>query len=195
MARGAAAPRATLRYDAERYVPGRVDEWEDKELRKEYTRLRDIAQKRIKRVSADPIASKTSDIYKEYRHGFPRLRDLPTKQARGRALADVARFVLSPLSTVGGARAAYVARVQRMGLNIEDIDPNSYMELGEWMEVVRLQFSDDYNSDLAYMYYKARDGFNVSVEDFNNWLNNYQAPSQWEVEPNSSSDDYDFSNI
>ena len=81
-----------------------LDSWPDKEMRKEYTRLRDIAQKRIKRLSKDPISS-TSDIYKEFAGGFPTIKAMRgDRKALEQALADVARFVRAKGSTVGGAR-------------------------------------------------------------------------------------------
>lgn len=50
MAVGAAKARATLKYSSELYTPYALESWPDNQMRKEYTRLRDIAQKRIKRV-------------------------------------------------------------------------------------------------------------------------------------------------
>ena len=50
VARGNAKARAALKYKPELYTPFALESWPDKDLRKEYSRLRDIAQKRIKRM-------------------------------------------------------------------------------------------------------------------------------------------------
>lgn len=107
MAAGAAKARATLKYSPELYTPYALESWPDSQMRKEYTRLRDIAQKRIKRLSKDPVSG-TSDVYKEFAGGFPTLKAMRgDRKALEQALADVARFVRSKGSTVGGARAEF----------------------------------------------------------------------------------------
>ena len=70
MAVGAAKASATLKYSSELYTPYALESWPDNQMRKEYSRLRNIAQKRIKRLSKDPISG-TSDVYKEFAGGFP----------------------------------------------------------------------------------------------------------------------------
>ena len=107
MAVGAAKASATLKYSSELYTPYALESWPDNQMRKEYTRLRDIAQKRIKRLSKDPISG-TSDVYKEFAGGFPTLKAMQgDRKALEQALADVARFVRSKGSTVGGARQEF----------------------------------------------------------------------------------------
>ena len=112
MAVGAAKASATLKYDAELYTPYALESWPNSEMRKEYTRLRDIAQKRIKRLSKDPISS-TSDIYKEFAGGFPTIKAMRgDRKALEQALADVARFVRAKGSTVGGAREEFAEKMK-----------------------------------------------------------------------------------
>lgn len=195
MAKGAAVARATLKYDAEMYTPGRVDEWTDSELRKEYTRLRDIAQKRIKRIQQADRFAQTSDVYKEYKTGFPKLRDITSKKDLGKALADVSRFVRSKGSTVGGAREVFRQRLKRAGVKEEDVK-NVY-SIDEWMEIVRLQYSRElFDSDLAVQYYKDRQGINLTIEDYEAWLvGESEYDDQTEIEPDSSSEDWDWDEI
>ena len=194
MATGAAAARATLKFDAELYTPANISKWTDSELRKEYTRLRDIAQKRIKRMSQDRVAQ-TSDLFKEFRQGFPKIRDITTKKDLGKALADVSRFVRGKASTVGGAREVFKQRLKRAGIT-EDQVQNVY-SIDEWMEIVRLNYSRElFDSDLAVQYYRDRAGINLSIEDYERWLvgeDQYQEDA--ETEPDSSSDDWDFDEI
>lgn len=192
MAKGAAAPRATLKYDAERYTPGHVQEWDDADLRKEYTRLRDIAQKRLKRIAQDKRA-RTSDIYKEFKGGFPKLRDITSKKELGQALADVSRFVRSKGSTVGGAKEIFKRRLQIAGIREEDVR-NEY-SIDEWMEIVRTQYGRElFDSDLAIQYYNNSAGINLTIEDYEKWLIG-EDDYTMDPEDDSSSDDWDFDEI
>ena len=95
MAVGAAKASATLKYDAELYTPYALESWPDSEMRKEYTRLRDIAQKRIKRLSKDPISS-TSDIYKEFAGGVPTIRQCAEIARRWNKPLQMLRVLSAP---------------------------------------------------------------------------------------------------
>ena len=104
MPKGAALPRAKLKYSALYYTPYSLHEWPDKELRQEYTRLRDIAVKRLKRMGQDPNIAQAQE-YLYYSSRVPRLRDMIDRLEIEEALADVALFVRNPeISTLGGVR-------------------------------------------------------------------------------------------
>lgn len=80
-------------YTLKQYNPGT--------LRKEYTRVRDIARKRILRLEKSGlVTAKTAQQMRSY---IPRLRDMK-QQSLPTALAGVYRFLQSPRSTVSGAR-------------------------------------------------------------------------------------------
>lgn len=89
----------------------------EKELRKEYTRMRDVAQKRIKRLEKEFSESKaysehkfimedptTGEIVKEYR-GFAKIADIDPRDLP-KAFAELAKFVRAKTSTVSGQRQA-----------------------------------------------------------------------------------------
>lgn len=192
---GAARPSATLRYNAAKYTPAGLETWPEKELRAEYTRLRDIAQKRIKRLSRDPVAQ-TSSIYREFEHGFPRLRDIKTREGLEHAMADVSRFVRARGSTVTGARESFQERTARMiGVSLEDVEPDDYMSLDEWMNTWR-DAGEPFDSDVAVMYYHEKKGHQLSIDDFNAWVRGEVTYSElWDMEPGSSSDEWDFASI
>ncbi len=195
MATGAAKARATLKYSPELYTPYALESWSESQMRKEYTRLRDIAQKRIKRIQQANRFAQTSDVYKEFKTGFPKLRDITSKKDLGKALADVSRFVQARGSTVGGARELFRQRLKRAGVKEEDVK-NVY-SINEWMEIVRLQYSRElFDSDLAVLYYKDRQGINLTIEDYEAWLvGESEYSDQTEVEPDSSSEDWDWDEI
>lgn len=192
---GAARPSATLRYNAAKYTPAGLETWPDKELRAEYTRLRDIAQKRIKRLSRDPVAQ-TSSLYREFEHGFARLRDIKTREGLERAMADVSRFVRARGSTVTGARESLQRRTALMtDVTLDDVEPDEYMSLDEWMALGR-ESGEPYDSDVAVMYYREKAGQQLSIKDYYAWARGEREYSEaWDMEPGSSSDEWDFSSI
>lgn len=192
---GAARPSATLRYNAAKYTPAGLETWPEKELRAEYTRLRDIAQKRIKRLSRDPVAQ-TSSLYREFEHGFARLRDIKTREGLERAMADVSRFVRARGSTVTGARESLQRRTALMtDVTLDDVEPDEYMSLDEWMALWR-ESGEPYDSDVAVMYYREKAGQQLSIKDYYAWARGEREYSEaWDMEPGSSSDEWDFSSI
>ena len=88
-----------LAWDYDVYYPYRLEQMDESALRKEYTRLRKIANKRLARLQASQY--KDSDLVKEYAGGFEILAnvaDLP------RELTVLARFVASERSSVTGLK-------------------------------------------------------------------------------------------
>ena len=86
-----------LAWDYDVYYPYRLEQMDESALRKEYTRLRKIANKRLARLQASQY--KDSDLAKEYAGGFEILAnvaDLP------RELTVLARFVASERSSITG---------------------------------------------------------------------------------------------
>lgn len=88
-----------LTWEYDEYYPYRLQQMDESALRKEYTRLRKIANKRLARLQASEY--KQTDLAKEYAGGFAILaevEDLP------RELTQVARFVASERSSVTGLK-------------------------------------------------------------------------------------------
>ena len=86
-----------LAWDYDVYYPYRLEQMDESALRKEYTRLRKIANKRLARLQASKY--KDSELAKEYEGGFEILAnvaDLP------RELTALARFVASEKSSITG---------------------------------------------------------------------------------------------
>ena len=190
MATGAAKARATLKYSPELYTPYALESWPDSQMRKEYTRLRDIAQKRLKRLSQDPISG-TSDVYKEFSGGFPTIKAMRgDRKAMEQALADVARFVRSKGSTVGGARAEFQQKMKLGGIDADDVPEDQYTALSEWWEIVKASGVYYYPSDQPVMYWREKGGYNVSIDDFAEWQQGEVGYGKdWDYSDGSSSAD------
>lgn len=191
-ATGNATARATLRYDPEKYTPYMLHDWPLKDLRKEYTRLRDIAQKRIKRLRADPEGAQ-SKVLQIFPEGIPRISDMHGSRAQlESAMADLALFIRNPESTVSGVHKANRARAKAAGMD-EEQDAGTYMSIDEWMAYARAQGLDTlYDSEELRAYYFMAGGYNLSRSDFEEWM--FQR-EQWEKrryenqpEPDSDSD-------
>lgn len=87
----------TWKYDE--YYPYKLEQLDERALRKEYSRLREIANTRLKRLLASEY--KETDLAKEYAGGFAILaevEDLP------RELTMLARFVASERTSVTGLK-------------------------------------------------------------------------------------------
>lgn len=198
MARGNARARAALRYDPSAYTPYALHDWTTGDLKREYTRLRNIAVKRIKRLRADPEgrASRALDIFDG---GLPeRIGEMHGSRTRlEMAMANLALFVRSAESTVGGVREANRARARIAGAeDADNMDAPAYMGINEWMEYARASgLMDAYGSEEARDYYYDAGGVHVSAEDMAVWYGNYKEwaeSRQREHTPESGSDSESF---
>lgn len=179
---------AQLKYNAEWYLPNNTlsGTIPDRILRAEYTRLRDIAQKRIKRLGASEW--RDTKLYKKHAQGFPKLSELPNAKNLSYELAALARFVAAKTTTVSGLRhqrSESLKTLHRHGYNFVNIQ--NYKAFGEFMESYRdkteakKQVASDQVADLYFQV--ERLGLNpADVErDFNYWLSN--AKTMKEIQP------------
>ena len=142
----------TWQYDE--YYPYRLEQLDERALRKEYSRLREIANSRLKRLLASEY--KETDIAKEYAGGFAILaevKDLP------RELTRLARFVASERTSVTGLK-----RIDRQ--TIETLQEHGYTfvnaknvrQFGAFMEEMRQAgLSKLYSSELMAEWWSERD--------------------------------------
>ncbi len=99
------ARKKLLTYPAHEYYPDILTSLHtERELRQEYTRLRDIAQKRIKRLLASEFSG--SQTANKWAKGVPRLSDMKSKSDIAHGLSDLSSFLESPYSTLTGQRDA-----------------------------------------------------------------------------------------
>lgn len=185
MASGNAQQRARLTYQPEWYTPaalmsGRVTE---ADARKEYTRLRDIAQKRLKRIGQSMF--RDTQAYRLNVDAYPKLKDIRTAGKLGRPSADLA-YKLSALARFVAAEQGSVAGMTRiMEKNLRTLHSNgytfvtkkNYLNFAKFMEEWRAQGLDkEYDSgDTADLYEQVErhhmDPARVA-EEFEYWLEN-----------------------
>lgn len=135
------------------------DDWAA--IKAEYTRLRDIAHKRITRLGEsefkkttaytshvkrvryiDPETGKTKYIKKDT---FPKLRDLDPQNIPA-AMAEMVKFLQAKTSTVGGQRSRKsktIAAWKKQGLDLNEKNYDKVMDLLKEMRTRKLLFGSD----------------------------------------------------
>lgn len=106
------------------------------DLRREYSALRDIAQKRVGRLKENFSGTQ---LYQDYVNSFPLLREIgkTDKKYLAEALADVSRFLQMKESTLPGIRAQQAREAEGSGLTIGGMEPREYQKFREYMRDVR----------------------------------------------------------
>ena len=89
------------------YSPSDLRGVDEKELRKEYTQMRDIAQKRLERLIKEDPDNKTVAYHPE---GFKKLADIKSASELRLALSELSRFINTPSSTIAGQKKINDAR-------------------------------------------------------------------------------------
>lgn len=134
--KGGARKKATLKYDRNLYTPQGARELSDKQLRKEYSRLRSIARKRLERFEGTEWT--TSQIYRYNKEGFKPLKEVTSDRELRHLLSDVARFVTAERGSVSGLereRRKAVKTLQERGYTF--VTKKNFRKFAEFMEYVR----------------------------------------------------------
>ena len=174
------AKRATLSYDKNWYTPinirQQIKAGNEAQIRKEYTRLRDISQKRLKRLAA---AGYTDDqIYKKNVNKFKELKDIKSTNELAQRLSELSRFISYKGSTVAGQKAIMkksLATLHEHGYDF--VNAGNYKDFGKFMEEYRNQLLDmEYDSGDAAEVYRVINKKQVPVDEvkaaFERWLEN-----------------------
>ncbi len=117
------------------YNPRQLAQIDDATIRKEYTRLRDIAQKRLQRLSKGE--GKYSSIYVSNVGAFPTIKQMGGKVNKYN-LIKLARFIANPMSTVKGQKSALTKTVESLhAYGIMSVNKKNLAEYGSMMEYIR----------------------------------------------------------
>ena len=117
------------------------DDWSA--IRTEYTRLRDIAHKRITRLGESEF--KKSAAYQAHKMDFPKLRDLDPRDIPA-AMADIVKFLKAKTSTVSGQRSRREKTIREwreQGLDLNKGNYNQVMALMKEMRTRKLLYGSD----------------------------------------------------
>ena len=117
-------------------------------MKSEYTRMRDVAQKRLHRLEK---AFPESKAVQNHPNGFPKMKDLD-KRDFAKAFADLAKFVKAKGSTVTGQKQIKQKTIktwQEQGLNLNMKNYNKTIKILEEMRKRKLVYGSDKAVELA----------------------------------------------
>lgn len=117
------------------------DDWSA--IRSEYTRLRDIAHKRIKRLGESEF--KRTAAYQAHKGDFPKLKDLDPRDIPA-AMAEMVKFLNAKTSTVSGQRSKRSKTIrawQEQGLDLNEKNYNKVMALMKEMRSRKILYGSD----------------------------------------------------
>ena len=163
------AKRAKLTYEESWYTPINIrnmlkDPQKEKEVRKEYTRLRDISQKRLKRLAAAGYTE--TEVYKKNVKHYPKLADIKSKNELAQRLSDLSRFISGQRSTVKGMKESERKALETYHEHGYDfVTPDNLRSFGEFMGEYRDQMLDmEYDSGEAADAYRIVEKHKVDLE-------------------------------
>lgn len=115
------------------------EEISEKDLRREYTRLRNIAQKRIIRLKEDPLLKRLENVKDAISTGFPTLKEIgKSSTALAGRLAGLRSFLTKEESTVYGARRKFERNVRKAREAAGDfVDEGTYPDFDRFMRFAR----------------------------------------------------------
>ena len=121
-----------------------------KELRRAYSQLRDIAEKRIKRVSTEEVTKEfgTVDVYDENGVYFRKIKNISTTSELVRELADMTRFLRSKRSTVKGLRKQReqtIWKAEKLGFDVNERNYLDFIKFMRWFK--SSEYAKLYDSD------------------------------------------------
>lgn len=128
----------------EQYTPYAVLEFVgtfdgERAARKEYTRLRNIAQKRIRRLASDPLLKRLESVRETISVGFPTLAEIGgSRQALAGYLSGLRKFLSAEESTVYGARRRFERNVEKAREAVGDfVSAENYPDFDRFMQYAR----------------------------------------------------------
>lgn len=197
------AKRARPTYDYRWYTPSELKTKlelggeHEKEVRKEYTKLRDIAQKRLKRLEAAGMTDRA--IYEKNVNHYPKLASIKTKSELAQRLSDLSRFVASSQSTVSGIKTRekkVVSTLHEHGFDFVNIE--NLRAFGDFMDLYRDEKMDTmgYDSGDAAELYSVVEKHKLDpdeiAKDFEFYLENVEAAKELRKHKSSTGDTKKF---
>ena len=159
-------------------------------MRAEYTRMRDVAQKRIKRLGKQFPESKA---YQTHQKGFAKLKDIDPRDLP-KAFAELAKFVKAKGSTVTGQKQIKQKTIktwQDQGLNLTNKNYDKTIKILEEMRKQKIVYGSDKAVELA------DSMLDLDDQQTNEWLNHLDTLLQHSDELREIPDvaGYDFDEI
>ena len=136
-------------------------------MRAEYTRMRDVAQKRIKRLGKQFPESKA---YQSHAKGFPKLKELDPRDF-AKAFSELAKFIKAKGSTVTGQKEIKNKTIktwQDQGLNLNNKNYDKTIRILEEMRKQKIVYGSDKAVELA------ESMMDLDDQQTNDWLDHLE---------------------
>ena len=162
---------AKLTFASAVYNPVALKQLDPSQVRKEYSRLRSIARKRIERIKASEWG--TDNIVARLPEIAP-INTLSEAQIRART-SELARFLQGKTSSVSGMNAARRQAVKTLGARYPElrgkVTVKNWREFAEFMEYSReLHQNRMYDSERVAEFFAENEGKENLLEEFDKWL-------------------------
>ena len=173
------AKKSKPTYDKTWYLPTNLTQLlktDPGAVRKEYTRLRDISQKRLKRFEAAGL-TETQAYRKNVKH-YPLLKDIKSNYELAGRLSDLERFITAKAGSVSGQREIRKKSIATLHENqYTFVNEQNFDDFTDFMEAYRDELYDmEYDSgdaaDLFGVVVKQRLDPEKVKKDFEFWLDN-----------------------
>lgn len=180
-----------LAYPVEWYTPYGISNLTDKQLREEFTRMRDAAQKRVGRLVKSEFAN--TEAARQYGKGFAKISTLTVKTPKTASAEDreIARnvtrknieaefmkmsvFLRSPEVSVKGLRERRDHNIKMLRQHGYLVNKRNYSKFTNFMERMRERYGAKiYDSDQAADLFSAAERAKLSPEQLDKMVERYQ---------------------
>lgn len=162
--KGGRRDKAKLLYREEVYTPDGAKSLTDKQLRKEYTRLRSIARKRLERFEGTEWTD--TQIYKQNVGQYKPLKEIQSNRDLRYLFSELANYITTDTSSVSGLEKQREKGVQTLNeRGYEFVTKQNYRKFGEFMEYARAaNLNKLYDSKRVADFYDAAEKRKISGE-------------------------------
>lgn len=191
-----AQKKARLRWDLQQYMPAFSVNMDVRELRKEYTRLRKIAQKRLERFVGTEW--ERSEVFKKNYGQYPKLADIPSEARLRYELASLARFINAETSSVSGLREQRRKTIEALrDKGYTFVNKKNYWQFGEFMDYYKTsKLNQIYDSEAALNVFQMTERFNIPERElsrnFETYLSKAEEIENMEVPRNPKARNSDY---
>lgn len=171
--KGGRREKATLIYEKEIYTPEGAKTLSDKELRKEYSRLRSIARKRLERFEGTEWTD--TQVYKLNVGVYKPIKEITSNRELRHLFSSVARFVDAETSSTSGLEKQRATAVQTLNeRGYEFVNKQNFRKFAEFMEFARVSnLNKMYDSKRIAEFYEAAEKKRLSSKElrgaFHSW--------------------------
>lgn len=171
--KGGRRDKAKLLYDEEIYTPEGAKNLTDKQLRKEYSRLRSIARKRLERFEGTEWTD--TQVFKQNVGVYKPLKEIKNDRELRHLFSDIANFVTASTGSVSGLekqRERAVSTLNERGYDF--VNKQNFRKFAEFMEYARVSnLNRIYDSKRIADFYEATEKKDMSNEQlrgaFRSW--------------------------